>query len=418
MDLASLSWNDAQRLSAEFGTPVFLYDEGQLVKAAEQALAFPAPFGLTVRYAMKAAPNRSLLRLFAEKGLHFDASSGWELQRLLLAGIPAERISLSTQELPVDFAELLATGATLNACSLNQLERFGEAFPGCPVGLRFNPGLGSGSTQRTNVGGPASSFGIWHEDVAAVKACLETYNLKPFRVHSHIGSGSNPAVWEKTARLTLAIAAQFPEVTHLNLGGGFKVARMPDETATDLQAVGAPMASVLEAFAKETGRRLHLEIEPGTFLVANAGALLSKVQDLTSTGPEGFHFIKLDSGMTELLRPSLYGSQHPIKLLAPSDRGAPRPTVVVGHCCESGDILTPAPADPEGIHPRPLPPAERGDFALIGGTGAYGSTMAAMNYNSFPAAAEVLLQQGGNAQLIRRRQSLGQIVQNEVDPVA
>lgn len=415
-----MSWIDAmdaataRKLAAEFGTPVYLYDESSLRNRAREAMALPAPFGLTVRYAMKAAPTRAILRIFLEEGLHFDASSGYEAERAIAAGVPAERISLSTQELPGNFARLLAAGVSINACSLSQIRAIGAAAPGSRIGLRFNPGLGSGSTNRTNVGGPASSFGIWHTYAAAAAELAAKHRLEVFRIHSHIGSGSDPEVWKRVLELNLKLVSALPAVTHLNLGGGYKVARMPGEKATDLQQIGEPMAQILGRFAAESGRQLHFEIEPGTFLLANAGAILCTVQDVVDTGEGGYTFYKLDAGMTEILRPSLYGAQHPIRILA-ADATAQCDAVVVGHCCESGDILTPAPGDPEALLPRRLPQAAIGDLALIGGAGAYCSGMSAKNYNSFPEAPEVLLRANGTAACIRQRQTLAQVCINELD---
>ena len=166
-------------------------------------LAFPNAFGLTVRFAMKACPNASILKIFAQLGLHFDASSGFEVRRALLAGISAERISLSSQELPGDFAELLKKGVHANACSLSQLERIGQALPGHEVGLRFNPGRGSGGTGKTNVGGPDSSFGIWHEWAEQAQVIATKYQLKIVRIHTHIGSGSDPVIWQEVSAVFL-----------------------------------------------------------------------------------------------------------------------------------------------------------------------------------------------------------------------
>jgi diaminopimelate decarboxylase len=410
-----LSYPTANSIAAAHGTPVYVYDEKRLKEQARAALAFPAPYGLTVRYAMKAAPTRAILKMFADEGLHFDASSGYEAERLLAAGVDPERISLSTQELPGNFAELVNRGISINACSLNQLDRYGKAFPGKTVGLRFNPGLGSGGTNRTNVGGPASSFGIWHEQVEAARKTAENHQLTIFRIHTHIGSGSDAEVWTRAASLSLRMAEAFSTVTHFNLGGGFKVARTTGDQSTDLQVIGAPIAGLLREFAEQTGRQLHFEIEPGTFLLANSGAVLARVQDTVDTGESGYTFIKLDCGMTEILRPSLYGSQHPIDILQENPNPTSMPAIVVGHCCESGDILTPAPGDPEGLDPRMLPVAQRGDFALIGGAGAYCGAMSAKNYNSFPEAPEVLLRSDGSHVLIRQRQTLAQILTNEID---
>ena len=410
-----LSYPTANAIASEHGTPVYVYDEARLLAQARSAMAFPAPFGLTVRYAMKAAPTRAILKLFDAEGLHFDASSGHEAERLLEAGIEAVKISLSTQELPANFVELVEKGISVNACSLRQLDLYGQAFPGQAVGLRFNPGLGSGGTNRTNVGGPASSFGIWHEHLDQAQALAEKHGLTVFRIPPHIGPGSDPAVWTRAGSLSLKMAEAFSTVTHFNMGGGFKVARMDNEATTDLQLIGEALAGLLQDFADRTGRQLHFEIEPGTMLVANAGAVLSRVQDIADTGPNGYTFLKLDCGMTEVLRPSLYGAQHPIDVLTERGETDTRPAIVVGHCCESGDILTPAPGDPEALAPRDLPVAQVGDLALIGGAGAYCGAMSAKNYNSFPEAAEVLPRENGSSTLIRKRQTLSQVLANEID---
>ena len=166
-----------------------------------------------------------------------------------------------------------------NLCSLNQIHKFGAWGKGGSVGLRFNPGMGSGGTNRTNVGGPASSFGIWKDDLQKAKSLCKEYNLKVERIHTHIGSGSDPEVWQKVAGMSLDLVRSFESVTTLNLGGGYKVARMEDEKATDLQEIGTPVKKLFEEFAKETGRELKLEIEPGTFLLAHACSLVTTVQD-------------------------------------------------------------------------------------------------------------------------------------------
>lgn len=410
---APFEFSFLQTLREAYGTPLFVYDRNRLESAAREVLAFPHAYGLTARYAVKANPTAAIIRLFSDMGLHFDASSGFEVRRLLHAGVPGERISLSTQELPGDFKELLQAGISINACSLSQLARIGEAAPGTAIGVRFNPGAGSGGTRKTNTGGPESSFGIWHEHLPVVKRLTEIHDLRVFRIHTHIGSGSDPEKWVEISRSSLELARAFPSVETVNLGGGYKVARVPGEVTTDLQVVGAAMETVFRDFARETGRQLRLEVEPGTFLVARAGFLLSMVQDVVDTGSVGFRFLKLDSGMTDILRPSLYGAQHPMWLSQAEPSTAQAEYVVVGHCCESGDLLSPAPGEPEVLSTRAFPEALIGDLLLIGGAGAYCATMATLNYNSFPAAAEVMVGDGEH-RLIRRRQTLEQIWENEV----
>ena len=348
-------------------------------------------------------------------GLHVDASSGYEAERALHSGVSPERIQLTTQQAPDNLKALVQRGVLFNACSLAQIRAFGESFPNGETSLRINPGLGSGHDKRTNVGGPASSFGIWHEHLNEALEAGREDGLRFTRLHTHIGSGSDPSVWQRVALMSLDTAARLPDVAVLNLGGGYKVGRVKGEETADLHRIGKPIAEAFRAFHARHGRRLHLEIEPGSYLVANACVLLATVIDIVDTGRRGYKFIKVDSGMTEVLRPSLYGAQHPAEVIPRTAERRPRKRyVVVGHCCESGDLLTPAPGRAEELRPRLLTEASRGDLLVLGGAGAYCSSMAAKNYNSFPEAAEVMLHKDGSVSAIRKRQTLEQIVQNEV----
>jgi len=415
------------------GSPVFAYSLEKLQDSADACLKFPNAYGLTVRYAMKACPNSAILKFFNSKGIHIDASSGFEVQRAMSAGIPAENISLSTQELPENFAELVKLGVNINACSVSQLQRFGEAFAGTgqKVGIRINPGTGSGgfstSTSgfsKTNVGGPASSFGIWYElvDDGTVPDIVSKYGLTVERIHTHIGSGSDPEIWQQVASKSLSFCKVWSTVETLNLGGGYKVGRMEGEVTTDLQKIGGPVSDAFRQFAEDNdGRELKLEIEPGTYLVAMSGALVSTIQDKVSTTGDGSHtFLKIDSGMTDVLRPSLYGAVHPMTLFPGSGKTEEigmetEDVIVVGHCCESGDLMTPKPGEPEDLARRTLRKAEIGDLLVMDGSGAYCSGMSTKNYNSFPESPEVMVDFEGKPHIIRNRQPLEEIYHNEVD---
>jgi diaminopimelate decarboxylase len=347
-----------------------------------------------------------------EEGLHIDASSGYEAERAMLAGVAPENILLTTQELPENLEELVGQGVRFNACSLNQLEEYGELFPGSEVGIRINPGKGSGHDNKTNVGGPASSFGIWHEYTDETKAIADKYDLKITRLHTHIGSGSDPKVWSDVAAMSLEYVRAFPDVETLNLGGGFKAGRMREEKEAlpdDLSVVSEVVSSKLQRFYEETGRQLHLEIEPGTFLTANAGSLVTTIHDIVDTGKDGYTFLKIDGGMTELLRPALYAAQHPLVVVREGTSETAE-YIVSGHCCESGDMLTPHPKDPELLQARNMEKARIGDRMVIEGVGAYAMHMSARNYNSFPTAPEILREIGGTMLQIRRRETLKEML--------
>ena len=403
-------------IANEFGTPTFVYSQKTLEEQADAALNFPNEFGLTVRFAMKANPNANILRIFNNKGIHLDASSEHEVERAVKAGIPPETILLTSQQLPGNRGSMFNSGVQFNACSLNQLMAYGEAHFGREVGVRINPGSGSGGSNKTNTGGPGSSFGIWHEQFKDVLKIAEKYDLKINRVHTHIGSGSDPEVWKKVAGMSLGLVERFLDAGHkvdtLNLGGGYKVGRMSFEKSTDLQECGMPVKQAFIDFYGKTGEKLKLEIEPGTFLVANAGVVIARVDDIKST-PD-YDFIMTNSGMTELTRPSLYGAQHPIVVVPRiNEFRSTEKYVVSGHCCESGDILTSAEGDPELLGPRYLKEAKPGDLVVIGGAGAYCASMSTKNYTSYPEAAEVLVGKDNELHLIRERQTMEQMLQNE-----
>jgi diaminopimelate decarboxylase len=404
----------ARDAAGRFGTPCYVYDARTLSALADDVLHFAAPFGLDARFAMKANPSRAILRLFAAKGLGFDASTVFEARRALLAGAEPQHVQITAQMLGDGLGELVALGVRVTCCSLAQVEQVGRAFPGSEIGLRINPGEGSGGNNRTQVAGRDASFGVWWEQLADAKRTAAKHRLRIGWAHHHVGSGGDPAKWAAIAARTLSFVEDLPEVTRVNLGGGFKVARMPDEHGTDLAAAARETGELLRDFASRTGRKLQLEIEPGTYLVANAGAIVARVVDVVTTGASGHTFVKIDAGMAEIIRPAMYGAQHPIAFHGETPFGAPRPLLVVGPCCESGDLLTPAPGDPEALGHRTLPLPPIGALCVVGGAGAYCASMAAKNYNSIPAAPEVLRGAGDELTLVRRRQTLDDVLREEV----
>ncbi|MBK34723.1 MAG: diaminopimelate decarboxylase [Gemmatimonadetes bacterium] len=412
-----LNDDQVREIQSTYGTPVYVYDQATLESQAKQVLAFPNAFGLTARYAMKACPSAAVIRVLSSCGLHIDASSGYEAERALRAGVPPSHIQVTAQEFPHNAKELIDRGVLFNACSIAQIEAYGKIAPNTSLSIRVNPGLGSGHSNRTNVGGPGASFGIWHAYLDEALESAKRHGLTVRGMHTHIGSGSDPEVWERVALMSLEICSTLPDATVLSLGGGYKVGRVKGEVSTDLQKIGLHIVEAFRASAQKTGRELELEVEPGTYLVANAGAFVATAMDVVDTGEEGYHFIKIDGGMTEVLRPSLYGSQHPIEVVMTDDE--PRRMVeyvVAGHCCESGDVLTPAPDDPEALAPRLLTETRIGDAVVIGGAGAYCAGMSAKNYNTFPEAAEVMIGRDGSVELVRKRQTIDQILANEMVP--
>lgn len=384
-----LTPEQAVELAKQHGTPLFVYSHAKLMEQARALSGLDMPYGYIPRYAMKANPHPEVLQIFRGQGLGIDASSGYETQIALESGFAPEQILLTSQELPPNLEELVAAGVQFNATSLHQLEVYGRIRPGSAVSVRLNPGIGSGFSTKVTVGGPNSSFGIWHEYLPQVLGLAKKFNLQITRLHSHIGVGTDPVIWQQAAQASLELAKQLPDVAIINLGGGFKIARMDDEPATDITALGKAVAGDIRQFYETTGRKLHVELEPGSWLAANAGVLLARVEDIVDTGQAGYTFLKLNTGMNDILRPSLYGAQHPIAVV--NDATATVDYVVVGHNCESGDLLTPAAGEPEVLAKRTLAKADIGDLVLIGGVGAYCASMATHGYNSFPPTKELII---------------------------
>ncbi len=412
MNLQFLNREQITQVWDNFELPVFVYSEEELTKKAEEFLNFPNAYGLTVRYAMKASPNKNILNIFNKLGIQIDASSAYEIKRAINAWIKSEQIQLTAQELPNNKEEVFNSWIIYNATSLHQLEEYWKIRSWSEVSVRINPWLWSWWTNRTNVWWPSSSFWIWYEYINEVLEIAKKYDLKITKIHTHIGSWSDPIVWSKVAKMSLDIVEKFTQVHTLNLGWGFKIWRMPDEITADLQLVWNQVKQSFINFYEQTWRKLHLEIEPGTYLVANSCSLICEVQDVCDTWSEGNNFIKVNSWMTEITRPSMYWSQHPLFVI--NNETETKEYIVAGHCCESWDIWTPASWDPEGLATRKLNKASIWDLFVIDWVWAYCSSMSTKNYNSFPEAGEVLIQNDWEIKEIRKRQNVEDIWRNEV----
>lgn len=414
-----------------FGTPLYLYDEAAIRARCREIAAMPNAFGLEPSYAMKANPTRAILQIVSGEGFGVDASSLNEARRAVAAGVPAAKILLTTQEVPLGveraaLERLLGDGLRYNVCSLRQLGLVADfaAARRLALSLRVHPGKGSGESASRNTGDKYSCFGVHRDDVPAAQMTAAAKGIRFERVHVHIGSGGDPAAWRENVDRELGFLERwFPEATRINFGGGLRVARMPGETAADPAALGGYARGRLEEFHRRTGRKPVMEVEPGNYLVANAGYLVLSVIDRKRTGADGFEFVVCDGGMEVNCRPLLYGSRHPYYVVSRDGRllsnefdlsgldPAGDLRVPVGRCCESGDSQSLD--DAHRIVPRLMARPEPGDFLVVGGTGAYCAAMTPFNYNSHTQAPEVLLRGSGRLVLIRRPQTLEQVTQNE-----
>jgi diaminopimelate decarboxylase len=418
-NLNFLTETEVRDLAKEHGTPLFVYSEKRMIESIQYLQKLPHYYGLTVRYSVKANPNQSILKIFNKHGCYFDVSSTYEALRAIKSGVEPSKILLTAQEMSSGWEDLCKDGVNFDAGSLSQLKEYGEKFRGTKVSVRINPGIGSGLVKKLTSGGDASSFGIWHEQLDQVISIQKEYELKIVRLHFHIGSGHDPEVLELTVNKALELCEKLSDVETLNLGGGYKRKILSTDKDYDQHKVGHHIKDKLANFFQKTNRKLHLEIEPGTFLMAMSGSLLTKVIDKVETGKEGYRFIKIDAGLTELIRPSYYGDYHPIVTVNGDEcRSSNEPSrfMICGHCCIAGDNLTPKPGS-NGVDfsPATINEPEIGDYLVVERAGGYCSSMALKNFNSYPEAKEILVREMGDIHTIRERQTLDQIIQNEID---
>ncbi|NRF66633.1 diaminopimelate decarboxylase [Aquincola sp. S2] len=396
-----------RQLAATHGTPLWVYDAATIRARIAELRAFD-----TIRYAQKANSNLHLLRLMREAGVVVDAVSLGEIERALAAGYRPSREGRSEIVFTADvldratLAKVVAEGIPVNAGSIDMLHQLGTASPGHRVWLRINPGFGHGHSNKTNTGGEHSKHGIWHADLPAALDALRKHRLQLIGLHMHIGSGVDYHHLQQVCDAMVEMVARIGQpIEAISAGGGLSIPYRAGEPRIDTAHYHALWDAARRRIAQAQGRPLQLEIEPGRFLVAEAGVLLAEVRATKSMGSRFFALV--DAGFNDLARPALYGSHHGIELLAAdASPRAPRPTVVAGPLCESGDVFTQG----EGgvVLSRELPEARVGDLLVFHDAGAYGASMSS-NYNSRPLTAEVLVD-GDAARLIRRRQSIGELL--------
>ncbi|ABB30465.1 Diaminopimelate decarboxylase [Geobacter metallireducens RCH3] len=419
------------KIAGEWGTPIYLHDQQYIENSCDQLLAMPNAYGLHVRYAIKANSDRTVLRIVTGKGLDLDCSSLDEAARAHAAGIPYSRMMLTTQEVPTgeertELEAMIKVGLKYNVCSTLQYQLIADfaAQNKIDLSMRVHPGAaGGGESATRDTGSEYSCFGVHLRDVPTVKALADEKGLRFTQVHVHIGSGGAPEKWQENIDRELGfIKTYFPDAVTVSFGGGLKVARMPGEKQADIATLGAYAKQRIEEFKAATGRELMMEIEPGTFVVANSGHIVTRIIDKKFTNE--MNFLIVDGGMELLTRPLLYGSEHPIAivrqdgtLLSSEYDQTPtaglKPFGIVGRCCESGDSVR---LDKEGnIVPVMIVEPEIGDYVVIGGTGAYSESMSPENYNSHRKPGAVMRTKTGELVLIRKKQVREQLTQNELD---
>jgi diaminopimelate decarboxylase len=398
-----------RELAQRHGTPLWVYDAASIRARIASLKSFDV-----IRYAQKANSNVHLLRLMREQGVKVDAVSLGEIERAVMAGYALDDIVFTADLFDhATLARVVKDDITVNAGSIDMLNQLGEVSaaahrPGHKVWLRINPGFGHGHSNKTNTGGEHSKHGIWHTDVPAALAEIDRHGLQLVGLHMHIGSGVDYSHLQAVcgAMVDLARMVNRP-LEAISAGGGLSIPYQAGEPEIDTANYFSLWNATRKRIESMLACKLKLEIEPGRYLVAESGVLLAEVRAQKHQGSQ--HFVMVDAGFNDLMRPSMYGSHHGISVVK-ADGTAPSintsPSVVAGPLCESGDVFTQG----EGgvVLRRDLPAAHVGDWLVFHDTGAYGASMSS-NYNTRPLIAEVLVD-GDGGRLIRRRQTVAELL--------
>lgn len=392
---------DVNDLVRNYGSPLYVYDE-RIYRERLREVKNLLPYDwYRANCSIKANSNLELARIAEEEGLDADAMSPGEIFLLEKAGFPASRIlfignNVSAEEMK--FA--LDRYVLISVDSLSQLETLGRLSEGGRVCLRFNPGAGAGHHEKVVTAGKNTKFGIQSNLISEAKEIAKKYSLRIIGVNQHIGSlFMEGKPYLDGVRSLLEIAEQFDDLEFIDFGGGFGIQYRYGEghKRLDLKELGESLSEILTEWMARNCRKIRVKAEPGRYLFAECGALLGTVHAVKQN--YDIKYVGTDLGFNVLMRPVLYDSYHEVavfrngRLVAGSRL---EKVTVVGNICESGDILA---------KDRLLPEIREGDVLGVLDAGAYGYSMAS-NYNLRLRPAEILAAADGSIRLIRRRDTL------------
>lgn len=403
---------DVHHLIKDYGSPLYVYEKAiieERTKKLLDSLSYPKK---KIYFACKSNNNIAIIKSLYQFGIGIDATSRYEVEIALKAGLSPEDILFtgdnSTDE---EYQYCIENNVLVNCGSLMQLKRFGELNPGGKVSIRINLNIGAGHHDHVITGGPKSKFGIYFNRMDGVLELIKEYNLQLLGIHTHVGSGVLDAnIFSEVLDALLEVAVEEQEIfkglEFVDIGGGLGIPYKPEESPLNIAHFGKQISEVFASFCNKYGKSLTLCIEPGRYLVAESGTLLCTVNNIKST--PAFKFIGTDSGFNHLIRPMAYGSYHHIvnfsNLTGPVEKVA-----VAGNLCESGDVFT---QNDEGITTINIREARVGDILGIQDAGAYAYSMAS-NYNLRPRPPEVMIDKG-NPILIRRRETFEDMIQTQM----
>lgn len=363
------------RIADQHGS-VYVYS-AQRVREAVQALRALRSID-AVFYSMKANAHRSLLQVIDQAGANFECVSPGEIGRVMevVPGIDPKRILFTPNFAPrQEYAWALEQGVWVTLDNLYPLRHWPELFLGRELFIRIDTGQGRGHHQHVRTAGRQSKFGIPLDELDELRDLANRNQVRVVGLHAHTGSGVlEPDSWRETGELLAGLRQRFGEVHTIDLGGGLGIPEKPGQVPLDLEALDAAIGQV-----RAVSGDARLWLEPGRYIVAQAGILLARVTQTKGKG--AMRYVGVSTGMNSLIRPALYGAYHEIVNLTRLDEPPTEVVTVVGPICETGDRLG---------SERSLPPTREGDVLAIINTGAYGSVMSS-HYNLREPATEVLI---------------------------
>ncbi|MEC9477184.1 MAG: diaminopimelate decarboxylase [Planctomycetota bacterium] len=370
-----------EKLAEKHGTPLYVYDSSTIENQINRFRSAFSPFDHRIFYALKANSNREVLALMKSQDVGLDAVSIHEVRLGLEAGFSARNIIFTPNGVPFDELEqAIELGARLNIENLSYLEKLGEAYRSeVPCTLRIHPGLVLPESSRDASGWyQRSRFGIDRKQLEEARRIIDLHGIRVEGLHVHSSSMIlDETVFGTAAELLMNLAKQFPDVRILDLGGGIRPPYREDDDHPDLDALAFCLQEPMERFEQQTGRKLQLWFEPGRYLVAESGVLLTRVNVLKEVG--GRTVAGVDTGFHQLIRPKLYDAWHEIRNVS-NPQGPEQAIDISGCLCEEDDLA----------RQRSLPEVREGHLLAILNAGAYGFSMAS-TYNSRPLPEEILV---------------------------
>lgn len=397
-------------LAKEFDTPLYLLSEKRIRDNYDRlygALVNNYKY-VRIYYAAKANTNLNVLRILQSQGAYLDTVSPGEVFLALSSGFTPDCILFTGTNVRDDELKMLSdANITINVDSQSEMDRLLKISVPQILSVRVNPEVGAGHHSHCITAGPESKFGLWEEEVIQAYAIAQRARVGRFGMHMHIGSGIlDPEPYVAAVEKLLHIAKRVHEEVgidfeFIDIGGGLGVPYKPEEKELDLAEFSSKVINLFKNKTKEYGLgKPFLFVEPGRYLVADAGILLTTVNTVKVTPSR--KFVGVDAGFNTLVRPTMYGSYHPILVANKLNEGDKETYDIAGPICESGDLLA---------KDRELPQIQEGDVLAVLNTGAYGYSMSSQ-YNSRPRAGEVMIHKNKPV-IVREREQLKDLVTNQ-----